>query len=124
MTTVLVTGGAGYIGSHAVLALIDAGHSPVVLDNLSTGFSEALPEGVPLEQGEAADKSFVAGVLQRHGVGAVMHFAGSIIVRESVTDPAKYYRNNTAASLSLIEACLEAGVGPFVFSSTISLEAP
>ena len=121
MTTVLVTGGAGYIGSHAVLALVDAGHAPVVLDNLSTGFPEAVPEGVPLERGEAGDQAFVAAVLKRHGVGAVMHFAGSIIVPESVSDPTKYYRNNTAASLSLIEACLEAGVGPFVFSSTAAV---
>ena len=121
MTTVLVTGGAGYIGSHAVLALVDAGHAPVVLDNLSTGFPEAIPEGVPLERGEAGDQAFVAAVLKRHGVGAVMHFAGSIIVPESVSDPTKYYRNNTAASLSLIETCLEAGVGPFVFSSTAAV---
>ncbi len=121
MTTVLVTGGAGYIGSHAVLALLGAGHSPVVLDDLSTGFPEAVPEGVPLEHGDVADRALVAGVLQRHGVGAVMHFAGSIIVPESVTDPAKYYRNNTAASLSLVEACLDAGVGPFVFSSTAAV---
>ena len=121
MTTVLVTGGAGYIGSHAVLALQGAGHAPVVLDNLSTGFAEALPQDVPLERGEVGDKAFVAALLARHGVGAVMHFAGSIIVPESVSDPTKYYRNNTAASLSLIEACVEAGVGPFVFSSTAAV---
>ena len=121
MTTVLVTGGAGYIGSHAVLALIDAGHSPVVLDNFSTGFPEAIPEGVPLEQGDVGDRAFVVELMRRHGVGAVMHFAGSIIVPESVTDPAKYYRNNTANSLSLIEACLEAGVASFVFSSTAAV---
>ena len=121
MTTVLVTGGAGYIGSHAVLALLGAGHAPVVLDNLSTGFPEAIPEGVPFERGEAGDRAFVTEVMKRHGVGAVMHFAGSIIVPESVTDPIKYYRNNTSASLSLIDACLEAGVGPFVFSSTAAV---
>jgi UDP-glucose 4-epimerase len=121
MTTVLVTGGAGYIGSHAVLALRDAGHAPVVLDNLSTGFAAAVPEGVPFERGEVGDRAFVEGVLKRHGVGAVMHFAGSIIVPESVSDPTRYYRNNTSASLSLIEACLEAGVGPFVFSSTAAV---
>ena len=121
MTTVLVTGGAGYIGSHALLALLGAGHAPVVLDNLSTGFTEAVPEGVPLERGEVGDKAFVAEVLKRHDIGAVMHFAGSIIVPESVSDPTKYYRNNTSASLSLIEACLEAGVGSFVFSSTAAV---
>ena len=93
----------------------------MVLDNLSTGFAEAIPEGVVLETGDVGDRAFVAGVLKRHGVGAVMHFAGAIVVPESVTDPTKYYRNNTAASLSLIEACLEAGVGPFVFSSTAAV---
>ena len=121
MTTVLVTGGAGYIGSHAVLALLDAGHAPVVLDNLSTGFGEAVPEGVPFESGDVSDLTFVTQVLKRHGVGAVMHFAGSIIVPESVTDPVTYYRNNTSASLSLIQACLDAGVGPFVFSSSAAV---
>jgi len=121
MTVVLVTGGAGYIGSHAVLALRDAGHAPVVLDNLSTGFAEAAPEGVPVEIGDVGDMPLVAQVLKRHGVGAVMHFAGSIVVPASVSDPTSYYRNNTAASLSLIEACLEAGVGPFVFSSTAAV---
>jgi UDP-glucose 4-epimerase len=121
MTTVLVTGGAGYIGSHAVLALKDAGHAPVVLDNLSTGFSEAVPKGVPFERGDVGDRDFVAAVLKRHGVGAVMHFAGSIVVPVSVSDPTSYYRNNTVASLTLIEACLEAGVGPFVFSSTAAV---
>ncbi|HEY5412236.1 MAG TPA: UDP-glucose 4-epimerase GalE [Caulobacteraceae bacterium] len=121
MTTVLVTGGAGYIGSHAVLALEAAGHAPVVLDNFSTGFAEAIPGGVPLETGDVGDRAFLAQVLERHRVGAVMHFAGSIIVPESVSDPTKYYRNNTAASLSLIEACLEAGVGPLVFSSTAAV---
>ena len=121
MTTVLVTGGAGYIGSHAVLALRDAGHAPVVLDNVSTGFAEAVPEGVPLEIGDVGDRVFVAEVLKRHGAQAVMHFAGSIVVSASVTDPTSYYRNNTAASLSLIEACLDAGVGPFVFSSTAAV---
>ncbi|HEY5411564.1 MAG TPA: UDP-glucose 4-epimerase GalE [Caulobacteraceae bacterium] len=121
MTTVLVTGGAGYIGSHATLALRDAGHAPVVLDNLSTGFADAVPEGVSLERGEIGHKDFVIGVIKRHGVGAVMHFAGSIIVPESVADPTKYYRNNTANSLSLIEACVEVGVGPFVFSSTAAV---
>jgi len=121
MTTVLVTGGAGYIGSHAVLALRDAGHAPVVLDNLSTGFAEAVPEGVPFEGGDVGDRDFVDGVLKRHGVGAVMHFAGSIVVPASVSDPTGYYRNNTVASLTLIEACLRAGVGPFVFSSTAAV---
>ncbi len=121
MTTVLVTGGAGYIGSHAVLALRDAGHDPVVLDNFSTGFHAAIPDGARLETGDVGDRAFVAQVLKRHAIGAVMHFAGSIVVPESVSDPTRYYRNNTAGSLSLIEACLEAGVGPLVFSSTAAV---
>ncbi len=121
MTTVLVTGGAGYIGSHAVLALLDAGHAPVVLDDLSKGVSEAVPEGVPLHAGDVGDRALVARLLTQHGAGAVMHFAGSIIVPESVADPTLYYRNNTAASLNLIDACLDAGVGALVFSSTAAV---
>lgn len=121
MTTILVTGGAGYIGSHAVLALIDAGHTPIVLDDLSTGMSEAVPGDVKLHVGDVGDRALVARILAEHEISAVLHFAGSIIVPESVTDPTKYYRNNTCASLSLIEACLDAGVGPFVFSSTAAV---
>jgi UDP-glucose 4-epimerase len=104
--TVLVTGGAGYIGSHAVLALRDARRRVVVIDDLSTGFAWALPDDVPLIEGDVADAALVAGVLADHRVDAVMHFAGSIIVPESVADPLKYYRNNTAASRSLIETVL------------------
>jgi UDP-glucose 4-epimerase len=121
MTAVLVTGGAGYIGSHAVLALLDAGHAPVVLDNLSKGPREAVPEAVPLHVGDVADRDLVLEILRRHRIGAVMHFAASIIVPESVERPTLYYRNNTCAALSLVEACLEAGVGPFIFSSTAAV---
>lgn len=115
---VLVTGGAGYIGSHAVLALRDAGWPVVVLDNLSTGFRWAIPDDVPLVEGDVGDAGFVGGVLRQHGIGAIMHFAGSIIVPESVENPLKYYRNNTANSRTLIECAVAAGVRHIVFSST------
>jgi UDP-glucose 4-epimerase len=119
---VLVTGGAGYIGSHAVLALKDAGWPVAVIDNMSTGFRFAIPEGVPLYEGDVADAGLLARIFAEQGmgsgVGAVMHFAGSIIVPESVADPLKYYRNNTANSRALIEAAVSAGVPHFIFSST------
>jgi UDP-glucose 4-epimerase len=118
---VLVTGGAGYIGSHAVLALIDAGWPVAVIDNLSTGFRFAVPEGVPLYEGDVADSRLLARIFAERGIGAVMHFAGSIIVPESVTDPLKYYRNNTANSRTLIEAAVIAGVPHFIFSSTAAV---
>ena len=120
-STVLVTGGAGYIGSHAVLALRDAGCRVVVIDDLSTGFAWALPDEVPLVQGDVADSALVRRVLDDHGVDAVMHFAGSIIVPESVADPLKYYRNNTANSRTLIETLVEAGVRHLIFSSTATV---
>lgn len=121
MDTVLVTGGAGYIGSHAVLALLEAGRPVVVLDDLSTGDRALVPDGVPLVVGDVADAGLVADSLRAHRVGTVMHFAGSIIVPESVADPLKYYRNNTAASRTLIETCLATGVGRFIFSSTAAV---
>jgi UDP-glucose 4-epimerase len=116
--TILVTGGCGYIGSHAVLALRDAGWPVVVIDNLTTGFRWAIPDDVPLEEGDVGDSARVAEVLAVHKVGAIMHFAGSIIVPESVENPLKYYRNNTANSRSLIESAVTAGVKHFIFSST------
>jgi UDP-glucose 4-epimerase len=115
---VLVTGGCGYIGSHAVLALRDAGWPVVVIDNLTTGFRWAIPDDVPLEEGDVGDAGFVEAVLATHGIGAIMHFAGSIIVPESVENPLKYYRNNTANSRTLIEAAVSSGVKHFIFSST------
>ena len=121
MTTrppVLVTGGAGYIGSHAVLALKDAGWPVAVVDNLSTGFRFAIPEGVPLYEGDIEDGSLIARICAEQGIKAVMHFAGSIIVPESVENPLKYYHNNTAKSRALIEAALAGGVRHFIFSST------
>ncbi|CAO3439877.1 UDP-glucose 4-epimerase GalE [Azospirillum doebereinerae] len=119
--TVLVTGGAGYIGSHAVLALVDAGRPVVVLDDLSTGRRAAVPGNVPFVQGDAADPALVGRVLRDHAVGSVMHFAGSIIVPESVERPLDYYRNNTLTSHSLIESCVRAGVERFIFSSTAAV---
>jgi UDP-glucose 4-epimerase len=115
---VLVTGGCGYIGSHAVLALRDAGWSVVVIDNLTTGFRWAIPDDVPLEEGDVGDAGRVSEILTKHKIGAIMHFAGSIIVPESVENPLKYYRNNTANSRSLIESAVGAGVKHFIFSST------
>lgn len=116
--SVLVTGGAGYIGSHAVLALRDAGWPVAVIDNLTTGFRFALPADVPLYEGDIADGELVARIFAEQGTAAIMHFAGSIVVPESVADPLKYYHNNTAKSRALIEAAVKAGVPHFIFSST------
>lgn len=116
--SVLVTGGAGYIGSHAVLALLDAGHMPAVIDNLVTGFRWSVPDSVPFVEGNVADESLVAKTIADHRIDAIMHFAGSVVVPESVSDPLKYYRNNTAASRSLIESAVKGGVKHFIFSST------
>jgi UDP-glucose 4-epimerase len=115
---VLVTGGAGYIGSHAVLALADAGWPVAVIDNLSTGFAFAVPDGVPLYQGDIADQDLLARIIAEQGIGAIMHFAGSIVVPESVENPLKYYDNNTVKSRALIEAAVKGGVRHFIFSST------
>ena len=115
---VLVTGGAGYIGSHAVLALLDAGWPVSVIDNLTTGFRFAVPDGVPFYEGDIEDAALLARIFAEQGTRAVMHFAGSIIVPESVADPLKYYHNNTAKSRSLIAAAVAAGVPHFIFSST------
>ena len=116
--SVLVTGGAGYIGSHAVLALKDAGWDVAVIDNLTTGFRFAIPEGVPLYEGDIEDGALLARIFAERGTQAIMHFAGSIIVPESVENPLKYYHNNTAKSRALIEAAVKGGVKHFIFSST------
>ena len=115
---VLVTGGAGYIGSHAVLALLDAGHRVVVIDNLTTGFDWLVDPRATLVTGNIEDDELVRGTMRAHGVRAIMHFAGSIIVPESVVDPLKYYRNNTVASRALLESAVARGVPHFIFSST------
>jgi UDP-glucose-4-epimerase GalE len=115
--SVLVTGGAGYIGSHACKALARAGYRPVVFDNISRGHREAVRWG-PLVEGDIADRSRLAAALDEHQISAVMHFAAYAYVGESVSDPAKYYRNNLGGTLSLLEAMREAAVDKLVFSST------
>lgn len=115
---VLVTGGAGYIGSHAVLALRDAGWPVAVIDNLVTGFRFAVPDNVPFYEGDIADPALVARIIAEQGIRAIMHFAGSVVVPESVADPLKYYDNNTAKTRSLIGSAVAAGVPHFIFSST------
>ncbi len=115
---VLVTGGAGYIGSHAVLALKDAGWPVAVIDNLVTGFRWAVPDDVPFYEGDIEDAALLARIFAEQGTRAIMHFAGSVVVPESVSDPLKYYHNNTAKTRSLIAAAVAAGVPHFIFSST------
>ena len=119
--TVLVTGGAGYIGSHMVHALVDAGERVVVVDNLSTGFSDFIPPDVPLFIGDAGDENLVTGVIDSQGVDAIIHFAGSIIVPESVRDPLGYYRNNTMTTRNLLNAAVSRNVDKFIFSSTAAV---
>ena len=119
--TVLVTGGAGYIGSHMVHALLDRGDDVVVLDNLSTGVRALVAERATFVEGNVGDDELVTRVIAEHGVNAVIHFAGSIVVPESVENPLLYYANNTAASRNLIEACVRGGVDRFVFSSTAAV---
>ena len=118
---VLVTGGAGYIGGHMVLALLDAGHKPVVFDNLSTGFRWSIPDGVPLVVGDIGDYELVLQTLRAHEIDAIVHFAAKLVVPESVTDPLGYYQNNTVKSRSLMAAAVAAGVKTFVFSSTAAV---
>jgi UDP-glucose-4-epimerase GalE len=121
MARLLVTGGAGYVGSHALRALASAGHEAVVLDDLRAGAAEAVG-GAPLVRGDAGDPAVLARVFAEHGPFAgVLHFAGSISVPESVARPLLYYRNNTASSAALLEAALAHGVGAFVFSSTAAV---
>lgn len=116
--TVLVTGGAGYIGSHAVLALLDGGWPVAVVDNLTTGFRFAVPDAVSFYEGDIEDAALIARIIAEQKVGAIMHFAGSIVVPESVENPLKYYHNNTVKSRALIEAAVTGGVPHFIFSST------
>ncbi len=119
--TVLVTGGAGYIGSHMVYTLVDAGERVVVLDNLTTGFDWAVAPGAKLVTGDIGDQALVARIIKEHGVDAIIHFAGSIVVPESVADPLGYYRNNTVNSRALIECAVQGGVKNFIFSSTAAV---
>ncbi len=119
-SSILVTGGAGYIGSHTVRQLVERGERVVVLDNLSTGYRSAVLD-VPLVVGDTGDRDLVARVLQDHKIDTVLHFAAHTIVPESVSDPLKYYRNNTCATRNLLEQCAAAGVRRFVFSSTAAV---
>ncbi len=118
---VLVTGGAGYIGSHMVWNLLDAGEDVVVVDRLSTGFDWAVAPEARLHVGDVADQGFVEAVLRDNDVSAIIHFAGSIVVPESVADPLGYYRNNTSASRNLVESAVRCGVEHFIFSSTAAV---
>ena len=118
---VLVTGGAGYIGSHAVLALKDAGWPVAVVDDLSTGTREVVPDDVPFYHGSIAEPVLVDSIIDERRIGAIMHFAGSIVVPESVEKPLDYYRNNTVATHSLISAAVAAGVKHILFSSTAAV---
>ena len=118
---VLVTGGAGYIGSHAVLALRDAGWPVAVIDDLSNGARELVPGDIAFFEGSIADRALVDDILGRESIGAIMHFAGSIVVPESVEQPLKYYANNTLATHALIDAAVAGGVKHFLFSSTAAV---
>ena len=118
---ILVTGGAGFIGSHMVYALVDAGEPVVVLDDLSTGFDWAVAPGVPLVVGDTGDQELVSRLIAEHGIDSIIHFAASIVVPESVAEPLKYYRNNTANARSLIECAVKGGVHRFIFSSTAAV---
>src|SRR6202171_6107389 len=119
--TVLVTGGAGYIGSHMVQALAEASESVVVIDNLSTGFSTFLREGVPLFIGDAADENLVEGVIAAHGVAMISSFAGSGVVPNPMRDPLASSRNNTMTTRSLLNAAVKCGINRFIFSSTAAV---
>jgi UDP-glucose 4-epimerase len=119
--TVLVTGGAGYIGSHMVLELVDAGERVVVLDNLSTGFRWAIAEQATLVVGDTGDQSLVSRLIRQHRIEAIIHFAASVVVPDSVRDPLGYYLNNTANSRALIECAISHGVQHFIFSSTAAV---
>ncbi len=119
--TVLVTGGAGYIGGHMVLALVDSGQKVLVLDNLSTGFAWAVPKGVELVVGDFGDAELVGRLLREHSITAIAHFAAKIVVPDSIFDPLGYYLNNTAKARTLLQCAVEAGVKNFIFSSTAAV---
>ncbi|HTZ68969.1 MAG TPA: UDP-glucose 4-epimerase GalE [Roseiarcus sp.] len=119
--SVLVTGGAGYIGGHMALGLLDAGETVVVLDNLSTGFAWAVPEGAKLVVGDTGDQDLVARLIREHSIDAIAHFAAKIVVPDSVRDPLGYYLNNVSNARSLIEAAVGGGVQTFIFSSTAAV---
>jgi UDP-glucose 4-epimerase len=119
--TVLVTGGAGYVGSHMVHELVDAGDPVVVLDNLSTGFRYLIPASVPFVSGSTGDRELVAKIIEQYGVTAIIHFAASIVVPDSLRDPLGYYQNNTMNTCALLDTAIDAGVRQFIFSSTAAV---
>ena len=121
MGAILITGGAGYIGSHAVYACMEAGYEVVVIDDLSTGVRAHLPKDLAFYEGCISDRALVERIVREHRPEGVLHFAGSIIVRESVSNPAKYYRNNTSRSLDFLDAVTALGVRHIVFSSTAAV---
>ncbi|ACF03551.1 UDP-glucose 4-epimerase GalE [Rhodopseudomonas palustris] len=118
---ILVTGGAGYIGSHMTLALLGAGERPLVIDNLSTGSRAIVPTDVPFFEGNVGDADFVGRIMDEHPIEAIIHFAASIVVPESVTQPLAYYGNNTANARTLLECAVNHGVPHVVFSSTAAV---
>jgi UDP-glucose 4-epimerase len=118
---VLVTGGAGYIGSHMVLQLLDAGEDVIVVDNLSTGFRWAVPSEVKFVEGDVGDHDLVHRLLRRNRIDAIAHFAGSIVVPDSVADPLSYYLNNTVKTRSLLACAVDVNVPHFIFSSTAAV---
>jgi UDP-glucose 4-epimerase len=119
--TVLVTGGAGYIGSHMALELLDAGERTVVLDDLSTGLARAVPGQAEFIEGDVGDQDLVRRIIKERGIQAIVHFAGSVVVPDSVADPLGYYLNNTVKSRALIEVAVKCGVRHFIFSSTAAV---
>ena len=119
--SILITGGAGYIGSHMVHELADAGQEPVVIDDLRTGFQWALPSGIELVVGDVGDELLVKEIIKTFQVDAIVHFAGSVVVPDSIKDPLGYYLNNTVKSRALIAAAIEGGVKRFIFSSTAAV---
>lgn len=118
---VLVTGGAGYIGSHTTLALVDAGIKPIVLDNLSTGFKSAVPSSVPFFEGDCGDEALLESIMKTYDVEAVIHFAANIIVAESSIDPLGYYKNNTVNARALIDCAVRNHIPNFIFSSSAAV---
>ena len=118
---VLVTGGAGYVGSHVVLALLDAGHRVTVIDDLSTGIRDLVPEGARFVEGDAGHEASLRALVRGRSIDAVMHFAASSLVHESMADPLKYYRNNVEGSRALVETCLQEGIDRLVFSSSAAV---
>ena len=121
MTSVLVTGGAGYIGSHVALALIDAGWTPVIVDNLVTGKRELVPDNAEFIEANISNGALIEETIKKYDCRAILHFAGSTVVPESVSNPLKYYGNNTCASRSLIQSVVNAGVNAMIFSSTAAV---